>query len=276
MLPDNLQDRENRVSVKAAHEPELYVKDTIRWPTKREEMKLLRYASDKILEILPARFAAALEFHSNSRRFFYPWGAAMNGQTARLEICRRIICQLPVDVIVETGTYRGVTTEWFASFGKPVLSVEVSPRFHAFSQMRLKAKPNVFLVLGDSKDALGRELAERIRGRFAFAYLDAHWLKHLPLREEISDIARLANDFVIIIDDFQVPGEPAYEFDDYGENGACTLEFIAPSMDESMAAYFPTTPAGHETGRKRGYVLVARGKEAIGFLDSLDLLRRAA
>ena len=97
---------------------------------------------------------ALIEFRSGRYVYFYPWGAAMNGQTARLEICRSILSSEAVDTIVETGTYRGVTTEWFSSFGKPVLSIEISNRYFQFAKLRLGELTNVSLYRGTSVDVL--------------------------------------------------------------------------------------------------------------------------
>ncbi|MDA9345643.1 hypothetical protein N9R74_02150, partial [bacterium] len=133
---------------------------------------------------------------------------------------------------------------------------------------------NVHLVLGDSQDTISKKLAYALKNKTVFAYLDAHWQEHLPLRDEIADISALASDFVILIDDFKVPSDDNYEYDDYDQNGACTLEYIAPALSGSMAVFFPTTPAAEESGRKRGYVVIGRGKEIISKLEKIDLLAR--
>lgn len=198
----------------------------------------------------------------------------MNGQTARLEICRRAITGSGIDAILETGTYRGVTTEWFSSFGIDVYSIEIDEKCHLFSKKRLAKNENVHLVQGDSKSAIGEKLADKLRDRNIFAYLDAHWHEHLPLREEVTDLNALTDQFVIIIDDFKVPSDPSYEYDDYGPNGSCTIEFLAPSISNELEVYFPTTPAKHETGRKRGYCVLAKGAENIAYLNKMDLLER--
>lgn len=238
-------------------------------------VRRIREKLGKAVEALPPELAAGIEFHSNSRGYFYPWGSAMNGQTARLEVCRRCLTELAIEVVVETGTYRGVTTEWLAAFGRPVHSIEIEPRFYHFARRRLADHPNVDLRLGDSPGVIGGELATALEGRSVFAYLDAHWREHLPLKEEITALAGLARDLVILIDDFEVPGDPGYVFDDYGPVGACTLDFIAPVLTRDIAVYHPTTAARNETGRRTGYVLLARGDRNTGFLDSLDLLERS-
>ncbi len=239
-------------------------------------VRRIREKLGKAVEALPPELAAGIEFHSNSRGYFYPWGSAMNGQTARLEVCRRCLTELAIEVVVETGTYRGVTTEWLAGFEMPVHSIEIEPRFHHFARHRLRHHPNVTLHLGDSPGVIGGELGASLEGRSVFAYLDAHWREHLPLKEEITALANLARDFVVLIDDFEVPGDPGYVFDDYGPVGACTLDFIAPALTPDVAVYHPTTPSRNETGQRTGYVVLARGARPIGFLERLDLLARSS
>ena len=57
-------------------------------------------------------------------------GGPFNGQEFRRRIFREILGAEPkVDVIVETGTYRGTTTEFMATTsGLPVFTVEADPR----------------------------------------------------------------------------------------------------------------------------------------------------
>ena len=68
---------------------------------------MLKKMIRRALKVLPDNLIALIEFRSGRYVYFYPWGAAMNGQTARLEICRSILSSEAVDTIVETGTYRG-------------------------------------------------------------------------------------------------------------------------------------------------------------------------
>jgi predicted O-methyltransferase YrrM len=86
--------------------------------------------------------AGFIDFRSRDYRKFYPWGFAMNDQTARLEATRQIIFALKIRRIIETGTFRGTTTEWFSQFGLPVETVEVNKRYFAFAKARLKKFAN--------------------------------------------------------------------------------------------------------------------------------------
>src|SRR6266849_1141292 len=111
----------------------------------------------------------------------------MNGQTSRLEATRQIIHALKITNIIETGTYRGTTAEWFSQFGLPVETVECHPRFAKFSQMRLSKFPNVTLVVDSSISFLKKRISDNICRKDArqLFYLDSHWENYLPLRDEL-------------------------------------------------------------------------------------------
>jgi hypothetical protein len=237
--------------------------------------KIARRWSKSVYKRLPAKPAlGALEYYGSSYKLFYPWGFAMNGQTARLEVAREILEHLGIKAIIETGTYRGTTTHWLAQFGLPVLTTEINPRYHAFSKKRLSRFANVELYKSDSLTFLPTlKKRKELHEVPVFFYLDAHWHKHLPLREEIEMIMGLFSKPVIMIDDFKVPDDPAYGYDDYGPDKALTLEYIAP-VSKGLAVYFPKTSAKWESGAKRGSVVLARDPEHIKKLEGFPLLRR--
>jgi hypothetical protein len=49
-----------------------------------------------------------------------------------------------------------------------------------------------------------------------FFYLDAHWSEDLPLADETEFIIRNLNTFTIMIDDFEVPRDSGFAYNDYG------------------------------------------------------------
>ncbi len=163
---------------------------------------------------LLGRITGLIDYHRGYRSF-YPRGGPMNGQTARPEITRSIIERYGIEQIIETGTCRGTTTEWFSQFGIPVLSAEVQIRFASFAQRRLAHRHNVQIGCSDSTAALKRwsEASEVVSRRTLF-YLDAHWQDRLPLREELEIMSRNFTSWIAIIDDFKVPLDTDYGFDD--------------------------------------------------------------
>ena len=115
---------------------------------------MIKQAVLKLVNALGPGPRAWIEYQSGHHRFFYPWGSAMNGQTARLEIVRAVIHAIHPARIIETGTYRGTTTAWFAEFGVPVTSIEAEEGAFRFARRRLARFPNVELVRGDSAAVL--------------------------------------------------------------------------------------------------------------------------
>ena len=229
----------------------------------------------RAIALLPDTAGAYVEYKLGFYRDFFPWGGAFNGQTVRRELVRRCVVRLKPNFILETGTYRGTTTEFFADFGRKVVSVESNRRFYEFSRRRLAPWPNVDVVLGRSQEVLRRQDVISSSATHVFAYLDAHGQEHLPLRDEIDAISDMSAGFIILVDDFEVPHDDGYKFDDYAEAGSCTLSHIQQSISSEMQVYFPVTPSREETGVKTGYCFIARGAEQIALLDDFSELAPA-
>jgi len=197
-----------------------------------------------------------------------------NGQRHRKQIFSELILAVSFNAIVETGTWVGNTTGYMhETAGKPVYSGELNPRFHAVAKMRLAAFKDVHLELNDSRKFLEGRRQSNLAGQSVFFYLDAHWNSDLPLGEEMDLIGSGWKNYVIMIDDFQVPDDVGYLFDDYGPGKALKLELLTPAIKKyNLAVYFPTAPSADETGRKSGCVVLApRGPiaEKISKLPSL-------
>jgi len=75
-----------------------------------------------------------------------------------------------------------------------------------------------------------REFIQRLdvpRQARTFFYLDAHWEESLPPREELDLIIREFKQFVVMIDDFEIPNDPGYGFDDYGPGKRLSLRDLS-------------------------------------------------
>jgi len=190
------------------------------------------------------------------------WGGPFNGQTVRQELFRVLINEFAPVALVETGTYLGTTTEFIAQTGLPVHSVEERPRNYGFARMRLWRKRFVHLHHGDSREVLRSLFNGPLRlldGQTLFAYLDAHWNPDLPLAEELDIIFDNCPAAIVMIDDFQVPSDPGYAYDDYGAGNSLTPAYIAPMrLVHRLEAYYPSTPSSEETGARRGCVVLAK------------------
>jgi hypothetical protein len=210
------------------------------------------------------------------RKLSERWGGAFNGQQARQQIVRELLQLFEFDSLVETGTYRGSSTQFLhEASGLPVYSVESNPRYHGYCQVRFRKRPEVFLHLDDSRHFL-QELSRRpaLQDARLFFYLDSHWLEDLPLREELVIIFENWKSPIIMIDDFKVPDDPGYDFDDYGDGKTLSLEYLEPLRRLRFAAFFPRSRAADETGARRGCVVLARDGEASTILEDARGLRR--
>jgi hypothetical protein len=207
-------------------------------------------------------------------------GGPLNGQEFRRRMFREILEAIDCEAIVETGTFRGSTTDFFATFGPPVYSVEVNPRHAAFASMRLaKKRDRVHLFEGSSPTFLrGLTTDPAFPRSNVFFYLDAHWFEHLPLAEELEIIYGAWPDAVVMVDDFKVPGT-SYAYDDYGPGKALTPEYLEPLRHLGLVSYFPAAAAEQETGLRRGSVVlchdpaVSKRLAALPTLVSADELR---
>lgn len=208
-----------------------------------------------------------------------PWGGPFNNQSGRKALFHSLLETFRPWAIVETGAYRGSTTEFFATTGLPVFSVELDFHAYAFSRVRLREARNAKVLNGDSRVVL-RDLLDGPswvnHGANAFFYLDAHWGEDLPLAEEVDIIFSRCPDALVMIDDFAVAGEPGYGYDDYGPGKTLEAAYIGPSIQaHDLAVFYPSTPSSEETGALRGCVVLAKADQHGGKLATLPLLRVA-
>src|SRR5262249_41063976 len=163
--------------------------------------------------------------------------------------------------IVETGTYLGTTTELLATCGVPVHTVEANERCYGFARARFW-RGNVHVWLGDSRSGLRAILDGPLRSKPSetiFVYLDAHWEDDLPLAEELDIVFSNCPSAVVMIDDFQVPGDPGYRYDDYGSGKALTPGYIQSSCKtHNLVALYPGARSADETGARRGCVVLVQ------------------
>jgi predicted O-methyltransferase YrrM len=198
-----------------------------------------------------------------------------NGQCHRKAIFDELLSRYSFELIVETGTWIGNTTGYMAEVsGLPIWSAELDPRFAALARMRLKQFDRVTIEQCDSRTFLKKLADSTLRHAFPFFYLDAHWNKDLPLHDEIRLISTTWEKFVVMIDDFGVPEDPGYGYDDYGEGKALVPAYIEAALaDFGLTARYPALPAEQETGAKRGCVVLTRDGNLAETLSSIQLLR---
>lgn len=251
---------------------------TTRWKVRLERLTagLVRALPSSVSKFLTPEQRARFEFIRGHHKHFYPLGGPMNGQAHRLEIARSIIERCGIAAIIETGTHRGSTTAWLAQFDLPVHSVELDPQFHAFAALRLAQMRNVSLERGDSVAFLTALGGRQWASGPIFIYLDAHWGERLPLAEEIRIIEKCFPRAIVMIDDFAVPGDAGYGFDDYGPGKALTLDYLKPLLGPATALFWPRASARWETGAKRGCVILTSDGKMRELLAQLPCLRPMA
>lgn len=228
-------------------------------------MRLTTLAA-RVLDLLGPKARAWVEFHSGHYLSFYPWGGPMNGQTARLEIVRALLHAVRPVRIIETGTYRGVTTEWLAGFGVPVLTIEADDLSFHFARRRLARFAHVRAAHGDSVDVLRKEPRE---DEPVFLYLDAHREAYLPLRDELHTIFDRMPRAVVLIDDCAVPEDAGY-----GYNDALNVQYLERSkLPATSRVFFPTVPSREETGHRRGAAVLTADLRLAELVAATPLLR---
>lgn len=225
----------------------------------------LEVNADRLIEV-----AADFELLSDDLQLC--WGGPLNGQTGRKAIFTQILEVCSFDAVLETGTYRGITTAWLAEhFSGPIASCELEKIYLRQAQSRLAKFTNVALHLMDSRDFLSQSLSNSsVESKF-FIYLDAHWKDDLPLARELEIIDQSGVQAVIAIDDFRVPGDSGYGFDDYGSGKALTIELLASLKDKGYKLYFPRLASNLEDGSKRGVCILSKSMQ--GELEACHLLR---
>jgi predicted O-methyltransferase YrrM len=189
------------------------------------------------------------------------WGGPFNGQERRQEIWVSLVAALGPTSIVETGTYRGTTTAFFAATGLPVFTIEAQARNYGYAKARLRHLENVHLIHGDSRAALVRLFSSGNilpEAGSPFVYLDAHWKDDLPLADELDVVFSFRPDALVMVDDFEVPGDAAYGFDNYGPGKVLTASYIqAVAQKRDLIAFYPRASGADETGAKRGCAILA-------------------
>jgi hypothetical protein len=237
-------------------------------------LQALRYRTyEGLVRRLPAVLAASLDWRLVPS-FRAPWGGAFNGQAKRIEIFEELVDAVSFRAVVETGSYRGTTTAFLRRrTGLPVYTVESQSRFYHYCKRRFRGDPDVHTRLGDSRnflDELSRDT--RLPQSHVLFYLDAHWGPDLPLAEELCLISRRWSDSVILIDDFEVPGDPEYGFDDYGPGRRLCRTYLPAEAIAAFELFWPKARGIEENGAKRGCLVLA-SKSIAPRVDALNTLR---
>lgn len=226
--------------------------------------------------LLGDRLLGAVDYYLRPQ-YNMAWSGPFNGQLARQQLFESIVKNIHPHALVETGTYFGITTEFMAMTGLPVFTVEMDPRRFGYARARFWNRRNVTVLQGDSRLGLQHLFTSSLQ-QFAeeplFFYLDAHWNDDLPLAEELDLVFSRCFAAVVMIDDFQVPFDGGYGYDDYGPGKALVADYIAPAVSaHGLQAFYPATPSAEEgIAGPRGCVVLANHPALVSSLASLTLL----
>ena len=201
-----------------------------------------------------------------------------NGQKRRVEAVAAMFRAVPFATVIETGTYRALTTMHLRTqTAAPIATVEVNKRYFEYSKKRLRKFDRVHQFLGHSPQVLEKLRSEAAwQAQPCFFYLDAHWLNDLPLLDELHVIRQGWRDFAALIDDFRVDGDDGYQFDDYGAGKTLELSLLAgvPELAD-LHVFWPAASSAKETGARRGWVVVASPGSVADALANLPEVRGA-
>jgi hypothetical protein len=199
-----------------------------------------------------------------------------NGQRRRVAMVKAMFAAIPFATIVETGTFRGLTTMFLREISTaPIATIEVNPGYFDYSRRRLRSLDAVSTFLGHSPAVL-EQLRQQPEWQAepAFFYLDAHWLDDLPLVDELRVVCRGWTDFAVLIDDFRVEGDAGYFYDDYGPGKTLALPLLAELAGlAKLHLFWPSAPSRDETGARRGYVVLASPGRIASALGGITHLR---
>lgn len=222
---------------------------------------------------MPVSWKAALEYRFD-KSLGTEFGGPFNGQKFRQQIFNDLNREAAFKAIVETGTFRGVTTAFMAeNTSIPIYTVESEPRFYHYATRNLNRYKNVRVFNEDSRDYVEGLIKDgSVPKSDVFFYLDAHWNEDLPLFEEVKLIGDNWKDVVIMIDDFEVADDSDYKFDDYGSGKKLSLDYLGEELLSNWAIYFPAGRGVDDTGIKRGCVVLA-SKSLQSKVDGITSLR---
>ena len=164
--------------------------------------------------------------------------------------------QLPLELFVETGTFRGDTLALARPFFQRCLSVELSSELHRQAQARFAGVEGVEVLCGPSPELLRARQAGHQAIPTLF-WLDAHWCvaehtsgeeSQSPLLGELRALGGLHRDSVVLIDDarlYQCPPPQPHRFADWPEwhDLVRTLLELSPghrlAVFDDVIAFYP-------------------------------------
>ena len=218
--------------------------------------------------VLPVGFSRIIIPHLAIESYLDLWLVRpMNGQKNRLRTSYLLAGILRPTHAIETGTYLGTTTQYLTSMVTyKTYSIEVNQKYLDIAKKRLSSEVEtkaVELILGNSKIEMLNILNKLDPNKHrVLVYLDAHWSDYVPLKEEIQSLLDWGGVFIAIIDDFMIPLDPGYGYDQYLNY---RIDASQVPFSEKLSIWVPSEPSTSESGSKRGtaYLIHAELKAMI-------------
>jgi hypothetical protein len=178
-----------------------------------------------------------------------------NGQVSRFKQIEQISNVLKPDVAIETGTFLGTSTPYLATMvSGDTYTIEFVPKYAKKARMRFESEfqnLGISLIQGNSVNEIKKLLGGIPPTSTILAYLDAHWERELPTAQELAELLKWGNTWVAVIDDFKVPGDDSYGFDQYGE-----LVVDKSLIPQGVRLMVPNQSANFESGARKGTAYV--------------------
>ena len=177
------------------------------------------------------------------------------------EVAKDIIQIFECKTFVETGIYLADTlklvSSWFTEFDSnfekgisnyKIFEVDLD-HFRTENAHTLFGNNQNIIIQNESSEVFLENLIEQKiidYNKINFFYLDAHWNKYWPLRDEIKKILRIERQ-IIAIDDFKTLGKD-FGYDTYSA-GDCSYELIADLIkDRTNVIYYAAIPNSNDRG----------------------------
>jgi len=142
-----------------------------------------------------------------------------------------IIAERGLTTVVETGIDKGGSTRLFSEMVAQVIAVDNMPERVETLQGVLRdcGIENVRLIYQNSPDALRGLVGNGLDASKTLFFLDAHWQKYWPLKDEIRAIPR--GQGVLVMHDARVPGCPSLGVDEY-DGQELSYEYVQGVLTE--------------------------------------------
>ena len=198
------------------------------------------------------------------------WFAAQYGQFGRITGYRDYgqVGPNPWNTSILYPTFDSVLAVDQLRVSPKVISIELNPAYVDVATTIFADNPNIHIINGSSEEILKKLVPDLNHPEVRpFFYLDAHWDEYWPIKDELELISQLSHYF-IVIDDFQVPGQPSWGFDSY-KGVPLSTDLILPHLGDlsEIQVHFP-----HRSNRdNRGFVVITKGyqKENACLFDGL-------